>query len=211
MPAGHLIVRPARHAGVLPVGIVKLQLDEVHLGVRRQNLVEKCGVGMERETVVLDQALLLELRHEVPDVIPVIDGVVVLLDGVEQVIVEVASPGPLERGIELLLGACLVAATHPRAELGGQSVRVTRVALHERLTSSLLGARIDVCRVKVRQTGCHELVDHDLGLLDVDGTILELGKAHQTKAELGSVLAKVVRHARPPLLAQTFTRTCGSL
>ena len=119
VPAGHLIVRPARHAGVLPVGIVELQLDEVHLGVRRQNLVEKLWVGMERETVVLDQALLLELRREVPDVIPVIDGVVVLLDGMEQVVVEVASPGPLKRGVELLLGALFVVAAHPRTELGG--------------------------------------------------------------------------------------------
>ena len=56
--SGHLVAGPGLDSWVLPVAVVDLKLDELHLGVRLQNLLQLLRRGLEGEPHVPDEPLL---------------------------------------------------------------------------------------------------------------------------------------------------------
>lgn len=70
--SGNLIVGTRGDGGVLPVGIVDLQLDELGFRVTGEQLVEQLGTAVEREANMAHQAITLELAHVVPEAKPIV-------------------------------------------------------------------------------------------------------------------------------------------
>ena len=193
VPLGDLDIEARGDVGiVVPVGIVHLQLDEVDVGVLGKQALEALGTRMEREAPVADDALLLEAADPVPQAVVVIGLLVVVLHGMQQVVVEVVGAQALQARLELPLDLLGRGVAEPRVGLAAQGVAVARVALDQRLARGLLGAGVDVGRVKVGEARVQEAVHHVADLRHVDGAVLQLGQAHEAKAQLGRVVAKVV-------------------
>ena len=72
---GHAVGRGHFHAAgrlgdrVVPIQVVYLQLHEVHLGMRRQNLLQRLGAVVHGEADVAHEPVGLRLRHVVPHVV----------------------------------------------------------------------------------------------------------------------------------------------
>ena len=128
---GHGNVEARRHVGVVvPVGIVDLQLDEVDVGILGQQALEALWAGMVREAPVANDALLLEATNPVPQLVVVIRLVVVVLDGMEQILVKVVRAQALQTGVQLLLGLLGRGASQPGVCLAADGVALARVTLH---------------------------------------------------------------------------------
>ena len=128
--AGDLIVFPRGHLGVLPVGIVDLQLDDVHAGVLGQQAVQQGRGAVERKAVVADAARGLLLLDKVPQApLGVVPGVGVL-HGVEQVVVEIACAGAGQALLQLAVGI-LDVLRDTGVQLGGKGIAFPRVALDQ--------------------------------------------------------------------------------
>jgi hypothetical protein len=134
---GH--VETGGHVGiVVPVSVVDLQLDEVDIRVLRQEALEAVRARMERETPVTDDALLLQTAYPVPQLVLVVDVVVVVLDSVEQIEVQVVGAQTLEARRELTLYLVSRGVAQPCVGLAAEGVATARVTLHQRLACGLL-------------------------------------------------------------------------
>ena len=154
---------------------------------------------MEREAQMPHQAVALELAHVAPQVHALILLVVAFHEGVQQVVVDVAGAGALERGLELLARRALRRG-HRGVKLGGKRVTLARMAVYQRFLDSLLGACIDMGCIKVGEACVEETIDHFAGLHNIDTEPL-LGKTHESKAQLGGVLTKPLCHDCLPMTA----------
>ena len=128
--SGRFIVGAGGDLGVLPVRIIDLHLDEIHLRMLRQQLVQQFRPGVEGKTQVADQSLFLLLPHKVPEMQLLITLVVVFHQRMQQVVIEVSRAGPLQTGGKLL--ACgLLCRGHHGVQLGGKGKAVPRMALYQ--------------------------------------------------------------------------------
>ena len=184
MCRGDLVVGPGLDAGLLHVGIVDLQLDEVDVGVFGEQALQALRTSVEREAPPTDDALLLEAANPVPQPKVVVHLLVVVLDGMEQVVVQVVDSQALHGDAKLVLGLLGGGVPQPGVGLGGHRKRVARVALHQRLARGNLGiaAVVDIGGVEVGESRPHKDVDHLADLLHVHGAVFQLGQAHHAKA-----------------------------
>ena len=97
---------------------------------------------------------------------------------------EVACTGALQAGVELLLGALLVAGLEPGVQLGAQGVLVPGIAVSHRRFERLLrmAVVIDIGGVKISAACRDEPVHHFAHLGDVGAPVLVVGQAHQAEA-----------------------------
>ena len=88
--------------------------------------------------------------------------VIIALEGMEQVVVEIARAGALEARIELLLGRLLVSALHPGIELGRKEVILSVVSVHERLLDGLLRLAhiVHICGIEIPAPCFQEHIHH---------------------------------------------------
>ena len=191
-----LKVAPGGHAGVLPVRVVDLELDEFHVRMSLQQFLQQLGIGVEGKAVVFDQALRLHLLHKIPDVVFVVFPVVVSLERVKQVVVKIAGARALQAGVKLLLRAGLVVALQPRVQLGGDGIALPRVAVdHRRLQRRLAGAVVvHVGGIKIGPARLDEMIRHLTDLGDVDGAIGILGQPHEAESQLEGVPFQYFAH-----------------
>ena len=190
MLAGHLVAPAGLDVVVLPVRVVDLQLDELHLRVLGEQLVQHVGLVVEGEAHVLEQALLLHLQGVVPNAELVKGLGAVVAAVVQQVEVEIPGTGAPQRGLQHLLGLAGGLGPGPGGQLGGQLEALPGVPVHQSGFYSLLGfaPQIAVGRVKIGEAGLQELVHHLFGLFQVH-FLVQHGQAHQPKAQLGDVFA----------------------
>ena len=120
---------------------------------------------MEREAQMPHQAVALELAHVAPQVHALILLVVALHEGVQQVVVDVAGAGALERGLELLARRALRRG-HRGVKLGGKRVTLARMAVYQRFLDGLLRARIDMGSVNHAAAAVQECVKQEIQALD---------------------------------------------
>lgn len=139
----------------VPVGVVDLELDELHLRMFGQHLVQRFGRVVHREAEVLDQALFLLLMDKVPDAEVVEDLGTFTAEVVEQVEIKVPGPGPPQGGVEHLLRFLGRLGARPGGELGGQREALTGVAVDDRRLDRLFrfAAEVAVGGVKIGKAG----------------------------------------------------------
>ena len=178
---GHPVVLPRGDLGVIPVGVVDLQLDKVHVGVLGQQLVQQGRGAVEGKAVMADQAPGLLLLHEIPQVPVVVVLDIGILDGVKQVVIKIAGAGPGQALFQLLLGLFL-GLGHPGVQLGGQGVAVPGVALHQGLADGILAAGVDIGRIKISKTRRQEGIHHLAGLGHIN-FLSHFGQPHQAEAQ----------------------------
>ena len=183
VPAGDLVVGAGGHLGVVPVGIVDLELDEVHVGVLGQQAVQQGRGAVERKSIPADAAGRLLLPDKVPQAPRIVLPDVGVLQGVEQVIVKVPGAGAGQALFQLAAGVLGVPG-HAGIQLGGQGVAVPGMALDQGPAGGVLAAVVDVGGVKVGKARLQKGVHHPAGLLDVD-LLPRLRQAHQAKAQGG--------------------------
>ena len=88
-------------AGIVPVGVVDLKLNEFTVRMRFKNLNQKVGISMERETVMFDQSLFLQTFYIIPDAVFLILLPVRALNRMHQVVIDISGIGSLKRGFKL--------------------------------------------------------------------------------------------------------------
>ena len=137
--AGHLVAPAGLDVVVLPVRVVDLQLDELHLRVLGKQLVQHVGLVVEGEAHVLEQALLLHLQGVVPNAELVKGLGAVVAAVVQQVEVEIPGTGAPQRGLQHLLGLAGGLGSGPGGQLGGQLEAFPGVPVHQSGFYSLLG------------------------------------------------------------------------
>ena len=178
-----LPVFPGSDAGIFPVRIVKLELHKFRVRVFCEQHSQKLRIGMEGEAPVPDQTFLFQLRHIIPDSVFFIHFIVSALDGVKQIVVDIADAGALQAGIELLPGVFCV-LRHADVEFGRDGIAVTGIAVGDgRLESSFAGSVIvDVGCVKVSAARRDEPISHLTYLRNIDGTVGIFRKTHEAEA-----------------------------
>ena len=150
-----------------------------------------------------DQTLFLQFLHIVPQTVLVIELPVLGAQGMQQAEIKVARPGALETGVDLLLGISFVLC-HPGVDLRGQGVAVPRVTGTQRLAGRRFGALIDICGVKVGQTGFQELVRHHGNLFHVNGSVRQPRQTHQAEAQFSLSKRQCFCHfCCPPIIFQS--------
>ena len=151
-----------------------------------QNLVQHFGRIVEGEPQALDATLLLLFEELFPHLAALHGGKPVLIQGVEQVHVEVARAGALQLLLEdgehfpLLLQA-------EDGHLIRQEKTFPWMALHQALLHRPLGeaVMIGIGRVKVSEPLLQEAVGHGRNLLKVDilPVSVQDGQPHKAEAE----------------------------
>ena len=189
MLGGDFHARTALVDRVFPVQVVDLQLHELGLRMRGDDLVEFLGGAVVREADVADESFFLHLRHEVPHAQLVENCRAGAAGHVQQVEVEVACARALERLAELLLRVFGRLAADPRDALRGELVALARMALHECACDFVLAAGVDPRGVEVREPGVEKAVDHLADQLVVEAAVLEARQAHEAESEFADVLA----------------------
>ena len=185
----HLVAAAGLHLGVLPVQIVDLKLDEVHLRVLGEHLLQQLGGAVEGEARLTDVPFRLLLLDKGEAVQPLGDLVVLVVDAVEQIVVEKLHAAALELELEhvgLLLGGGLFQLG--QGQLGGQGEGVPGVPLHQAAVHRLLtGASVvEVGGVKVGKAPLQKQVHHLAHLGEVDGSVvlgIQKGEAHTAKTK----------------------------
>ena len=190
---GNLIVRPGGDGRVLPVGIVNLQLDKVHLRMGGQELIQEVRTRVEGKAHVLDEALGFLLLGEVPQVELIIPGIVVFHQGMEQVVIEIFRAGALQADLELLFGR-LFRGRHGSVDLGGQGIAFPGIAFHQRLAGGVFRSQVDIGGIKIGEPGFQEQIYHLLHLFHIDAQAFP-GQAHEAESQLGRILSEVIRHS----------------
>ena len=195
MLPGHLIAGPGCHTGAFPVGIVDLQLNKLGVRMLGQQLFQQLGTVVKREAPVLDMPLPLLFLYKVPNVILFIFPDVSFADGMEQIVIKIPCPRPLQAGVQLLPGL-LHCGRHPGVELCGQGKLLPGIPVHQGGLCRLLrlAVVIDVGGIKVSKPGLHEQIHHLFDLLNVDFPRLQLWQPHQSKAQLGGVFTQILFH-----------------
>ena len=174
---------------VLPVQIVELELDELHLRVLRQNAVQHVRLVVEGEAQAADAALGLLLRQKFEGAQPPGDLIAGGGDGVEQVVVEVRHAALvqllLEEGRLLLLR--VLGPEVEQGHLVRQEKPLPGVALHQGPADDVLAlpAVVHVGGVEVGVAPLQETVHHGAHLGLVHPALLlgvRHGQAHHAKA-----------------------------
>ena len=172
--------------GIVPVGIVELQLDELHFGVLPEDLFQQDGIVVVGEADVLDQTLGLAGNNEVEAAV-LGDVDVVAGQIVEEVIVKVAGAGLFQ-----LLGknTGIVCGGLDRCDrhLVGQQEGLSGMALDQTFTDSHLAGVvvIHIGGIDIGEALFEEVVKHLLDLLEVDISLFaagDEGQAHGAKTE----------------------------
>ena len=183
------LVALARFDGfALPVGVIDLQLHEVHLGMRLQHLFQHGSLVVDGEAQVADQTRLLLLVQEVPQAEVVEQARALLAQVMQQEEVEITRPRLAQRLVEH--GARMIGVfRQPRRQLRGNLERFARIALDDGLAQRRLRPAVMVAarRVEIGEARVHEQVYHMLDLLDVDllaAVALDDGQPHEPEAQL---------------------------
>ena len=197
MLSGHLVHALGVNPGAVPVQVVDLQLDELHLRVLGEDLVQQLRVVVVGEARVLYQALGLFLQQPVKAVELLELVVDVPLDAVEQVVVEIPGAGLFQLGVEDLVPV-LQGVEEPGVELGGQGKALPGVAVHQgRFGGAFAGKGVvHPGGVKIGEALLQEQVHHLFQLFQVHfaGVVLvQGGQPHQAKAQFfhGRVILSV--------------------
>ena len=189
--AGHLVALAGLDGVALPVGVVDLELDELHLRVVLQDVLQGLGGVVEGEADVLGLALGLHLLHKVPG--PQLIGLPGPLGahGVEQVEVVVFQAGPLQGGVQNLL-ELLVGLLVPQGQFRSALEAVPGVAVHHGLFQGHLAfaADVHIGGIEVGEALAHKGIHHLFGLVHVDLVAVH-GQAHEAEAQLFDALAQV--------------------
>ena len=183
-----LVAQAGLDAGALPVQIVELELDKLHLGVFGEHPVQHLGAVVEGKAQVADAALFL-LPQQVGEGVQRQGGLVGLgVDVVQQVVVKIVHPAPLQLGAEdlLLVGGGLV-LQGGQGHLVRQGEAVPGMAVHQGLPDyALAGALvIEPGGVKIGEPPLQEQVHHGLYLFQIHrlGVVwIEQGEPHTAKA-----------------------------
>lgn len=164
----------------------------------REDLVKHVRTVVEREAHVPYQAPLLCLGGKLPDAVVLVVVDVSRRERVQQVEVEVACPGALERHCQLPLGL-LRALSRPWAgiDLVRKVEALARVALDQEAACGLLASLVDVGGVEVAHARVEKGVGHGLALLDVDGlAICQARQTHEAKPQFRHGSSKELVHGR---------------
>ena len=198
------------HARIFPVGVIQLQLDEIHLRMLVQQLLQQHRVRVEGEAVIFHQALPLLLGHEVPDMILVILLHVVPLQRVQQIVVEIAGSGPLQAGPELLLRAFLVMALHGGVQLGAEGIGFPGIPVRHRLPEGrfAFAVVIHVGCVEVGASRLDKTVRHLADLGNINLPVRGLGQPHQPKAQPERVFTQQIVHGFSSLSLTVLVSPC---
>lgn len=169
--------------GVFPVQVVHLQLDEVHVGVLCEYIVEGFGPIVDGKANIADFALVFHLADEIPHAVLVELCRTRASDIVQQVEVYVIEPKPVEGGLQVRVRSSRIGRC-PGEAFRGNSVGVTRIAFHERLAQGgFRGAVVvDERGVEIRSSSLDEGVDHCFEMLDIDARGVLFVKKRQPHA-----------------------------
>ena len=190
-----LIALAGLHPLVLPVQIVELDLDELHLRVGGQDLVQEVRLVMEGEAQVANlprRLLLLEVGEGVQPLGRLIAG---LVDVVEQVVIKVLHPAFLQLLVEdrVLVGLGAAVLEAHEGHLRRQGEAVPAMALHQSLPGRdlALPGVVHVRGVEIGISPLQEGVHHLADLLHVHRSLLlgvRKGQAHHAKAQFFHVV-----------------------
>ena len=97
-----LIVSAGLHAGILPVSVVDLQLDEFRVRMLFEQFHQQFGISMEGEAVMPDQTFFLQLLYIIPDAVFFIFLIVCPLNGMDQIIIEITGAAAFQTGSDFL-------------------------------------------------------------------------------------------------------------
>ena len=196
VPSGHFVYAAGFDLGVLPVGIVELELYEIDLGMVGEDPVQNCRGVVEGEAEMPDQSLFFLFRQELPDAVVVIGAVVAFSHRVEQIEIEKVHAQTFAADIELCPGV-LPAAGGAGVELAGNGEAVASVAFHQRLAGGFLGALVYIGGVKIGSSALDESVRESRGQIHIDAPVGLSRETHQAEAQLQLVFHGV-GHSDPP-------------
>ena len=191
------------HHGVFPVEVIHLQLDKIHIRMIGEQLVQRFGVVMHRETQVLDNAFGFLLRGPFPHSVLIEFRRARTAHVMQQVKVDVVGAQTLQRSIQArfrIFGGRL----SPSQTLGGNGERIARIALNQRLAHGnfRFALMVHIGGIEIRAASLYKRVDHFLHMLDVDALLI-LGvskrQTHAAKAKLRGV-QKVAHRGAPCLI-----------
>ena len=164
VPRRHLIAGSGLQRGALPVQIVDLQLNIIHLRVAGQDLIQQLGAVMIGKADLLCKPLFLQLREEFKLMELFCDAIVSGVEPVKQVHIEPFQPAALALLFKIAL-AVLFLLHLPGGQLIRHPVGFPGVAGGEDgFQTGLAGAaQISVGGVKVGVAASfHKAVDHGL-------------------------------------------------
>jgi len=158
---GDFVAFARTDAGVVPVDVVDLQLDEIELGMRGEHLVEQLGRIVERHADVLRFALGLHAGGEREGIELLRLFIGAYGDVVDEEVIHVVHAQLLELFIENIF-LILHAFEDARRNFGGDGEAVSAVAFGHGFPESDLAfvAVVDVGGVEVGEAAFEERIDH---------------------------------------------------
>ena len=123
------------HHRIFPVEVIHLQLDKIHIGMIGEQLVQRFGVVMHRETQVLDNTFGFLLRGPFPHSVLIEFRRARTAHVMQQVEIDVISAQAFERSIQTCFSV-FCGRLSPSQALGCNGERIARIALHQRLAHS---------------------------------------------------------------------------
>ena len=188
-------IPPRRHTGILPVGVIQLELNELRVRMRVEKRFEQVGIRVEGEAPVPDLPRLFQLLHIVPDMILVVLAEGAALDRVEQVEVEVSCARPLKADVKLTPRARFIGtARGGRVQLGRKGIALPRDPFGQGLAHGQLRASavVHIGGVEIGASRGQKSVGHLNGLFDIDAPVRILRKTHQSESELEELFSQIV-------------------
>lgn len=180
-----LIAGPGLDGFAVPVEVVQLQLDDLHLRVLGEDLVQHRRTVVEGEAQVADLPLVPQLFHLLKGVELLRLGVGGGVQGVEPVVVHIVGAQPLELLGKIPAGVPVV-LQQEGGQLGGDGEGVPGMPVHQGRLDGLLAlsAVVDVGGVKVGEAPLQKFVRHFAERLEVHLVVLPVddGQAHGAEA-----------------------------
>ena len=189
------------HDRIVPIEVIRLKLDEIHFGMRRQQGVERLCAVMHGKADVADFSLGFHFAHEIPHVVFVEFRRACAADVVQQVIVDVVDAEALEGRFEIRLrGTCV--GRGPGKAFRRDGIGFTRVAIHERFAQCAFRGAVMVYEggVEIRPASLDERIDHAFEMLDVDArriVSVEQRQAHAAESESRGVSGSFAHDVLP--------------
>ena len=191
MTSGDVIAFTRCNDAVVHVGIVDLELHKLHVGMVAEDLLQQGRTVVKGKTDVLDESLVLQLVHIVPNAIAVVSFQIDRIDAMQEIEIEVACTRTLQTHLDFVLRLFLARTGKSRSiEFVRQIIAFARIATTQSLLCSRFRTRIDVSRVEILSSCCYESIHHLLGLFQVGRFVCQLRQAHESEAQLHAILHK---------------------
>ena len=184
--SGYFVAGLRLHGRILPVRVVNLQLNELHLRMLIQDVFQLLRRGMERKAHMLNQPFLLLFLHPAPHVKIIKIFCTALSQVMEQIEIKIACSRLLQRGIKLSDGFLSCLTVNPGRVLGSQLETLTRIALYQRLADRILTSRVGPCCIKISKTSLKKQIHHLFCLLHIDCAVFLLRKPHKAKTKFSN-------------------------